>query len=370
MPGGVLGRRSRLGQLGLAVSLAAVVAALAFAGSSVAKPTAATSGARVVYQAKTAKNAKVTYKDGVKYTNGLADLSIEVTPSLSPMAIFVAAKNRIFQAEGINPTITVLSNPALSNTLLLSGQYDLNDSSAQAVINTAGGGADVKIIAPGEVGATSAADDWTKLWTLKSTGITKLSQLAGKKIGFNALGFYTQFEVNHVLTGAGVDYKSVSMVQVPWATQVAALESGQIDAADMSEPWFTQAKEQLGSQVVVLDNPDWSTGGKNTPIPVGVWEVTGAFAQANPALVNQMRKVAVRANNYVNAHPAYAKALMAKYLHLDTYVGQNMITPHYESTFPMAGWNLLVQLALQYGAIKTAPSASTILCLTSAPCSP
>lgn len=352
-------RRIRPSSLFAAVALAGIVVALSTAAAGSARPSAR-SGA--------ATTAHITYKNGIRYTNGLADIHMEVTASLSAMAVFVAAKNRIFQAEGLNPTITVLSNPALSNTLLLSGQYDVNLSSAQAVVNTAGGGVDVKIIAPGELAATSAADDWTKLWTLKSTGITKISQLAGKKVGFNALGFYTQFMVNRLVEKAGVSLKDVSMVQVPWSTQIAALQSGQIQAADMSEPWLSQAKAQLGSQMVILANPDFAVAGKKTPVPVGVWEVTGDYARAHADILAKLRKVAARANAYVNAHPAYAKTVIGKMLHLDTSVVQKMITPTYAKTFPMAGFNLLGQLALQYGAIKSLPDSSKILCLTSAPC--
>jgi NitT/TauT family transport system substrate-binding protein len=330
--------------------------------------TAAVGGAQPEGRSGAATTAHITYKDGIRYTNGLANIRIEITPSLSSMAIFVAAKNRIFQAEGLSPTVTVLSNPALSNTLLLSGQYDLNLSSAQAVINTAGGGADVKIVAPGELAATGAADDWTKLWTLKSTGITKVSQLAGKKIGFNALGFYTQFMVNKLVEQSGVSLKDVSMVQVPWATQVAALQSGQIQAADMSEPWLSQAKAQLGSQMVIIANPDYQVAGKKTPVPVGVWEVTGDYARAHPDILAKLRKVAARANAYVNAHPAYAKKVIGQNLHLDASVVQKMITPTYAKTFPLAGFNLLGRLALEYGAIKSLPDNSKILCLTTAPC--
>lgn len=80
-----------------------------------------------------------------------------------------------------------------------------------------------------------------QILTLKKSGITSLSQLKGKKIGIGSPNSPDDFMLRGALSSVGLSEKDVTLVSVA-GTQVAALESGQIDVLSGWDLLNTQIK--------------------------------------------------------------------------------------------------------------------------------
>ncbi|MDT7951591.1 MAG: ABC transporter substrate-binding protein [Acetobacteraceae bacterium] len=95
----------------------------------------------------------------------------------------------------------------------------------------------VLVVAPGEGGS-----------------ITKVSDLAGKKVGVSAPGSSTDFFLKYELKKAGLKPDAAAVVGVGLgATAVAAMEHGQIDAAVMLDPAVTILQTQHKDLKILVD---------------------------------------------------------------------------------------------------------------------
>lgn len=84
--------------------------------------------------------------------------------------------------------------------------------------------------------------------------ISSIEDLQGKSVGVTAPGSSTDFFLKHLLTQAGLpaDAAAVQAVGAD-ATAVAAMEQGQVDAAVMLDPAFSQLEKRAGEVTVLSD---------------------------------------------------------------------------------------------------------------------
>lgn len=84
--------------------------------------------------------------------------------------------------------------------------------------------------------------------------IDSVEDLQGKTVGVTAPGSSTDFFLKHMLTQAGLDADAASVQAVGAdATAVAAMEQGQVDAAVMLDPAFSQLEARAGEVEVLAD---------------------------------------------------------------------------------------------------------------------
>ena len=95
----------------------------------------------------------------------------------------------------------------------------------------------VLVVAPGQTGK-----------------ITSVKDLAGKKVGVSAPGSSTDFFLKYQLKQAGLDPTAASVVGVGLgATAIAAMEQGQIDAAELLDPAVTVLQSKHADPKILSD---------------------------------------------------------------------------------------------------------------------
>jgi len=94
------------------------------------------------------------------------------------------------------------------------------------------------------------SDEPVAIVTRKGTGITKVQDLAGKKIGTPVGGTAHEY-LGVVLKKAGIPAERVAVVNVPPGNSVSALAGGQVDAVAVWEPYGTLMMEKVPEAVLV-----------------------------------------------------------------------------------------------------------------------
>ena len=93
-------------------------------------------------------------------------------------------------------------------------------------------------------------DEPIAIVTRKATGITKLQDLVGKKVGTPVGGTGHEY-LGIVLKKAGIAAEKVTVVNVPPGNSVSALAGGQVDAVACWEPYGTLMLEKVPEAVLV-----------------------------------------------------------------------------------------------------------------------
>jgi NitT/TauT family transport system substrate-binding protein len=134
-----------------------------------------------------------------------------------------------FDQEGIDPDIISLQgDSARGDAMLTSGQLDVGIFGLEQVLRTAAAGRPIKAHAVYNVQSRSQYEGVV----LPSSGITKLTDLKGKKVGIPQLGATLETYVNAVLADGGLAAADVKYVATGIGAPMGeALRKGQVDAA-------------------------------------------------------------------------------------------------------------------------------------------
>jgi len=210
----------------------------------------------------------------------------------------IAVKNGYFARQlGSAGTVktTVFSSGTQETTALLSGQLDAAYVGPNPAINAwqKSGGTAIRIVSGAATGGASV---------VVKAGITSAAQLKGQSVATPSLGNTQDVAVRYWLgqhglptsiTGGGdVSVKPTT----PNSAAVLEFQSGQIAGASEPAPYDVEMVKDGGT--VLYSEPGVTT----------VLVVTQSFLAAHPAVVADLVKAQVEANDFIKSDPAQAEA--------------------------------------------------------------
>jgi NitT/TauT family transport system substrate-binding protein len=223
-------------------------------------------------------------------------------PNLTHATAIVGVQQGIF-AQALGPdklqTATFNAGPAAVEALF-SGAVDASYLGPNPAINAyqQSHGQAIRVIS----GATSGG----AALVVKPT-INSASDLRGKKLATPQLGNTQDVALRYWLQGKGLTSDpqgggDVSVLPQDNATALRAFQTGQIDGAWVPEPWVSQMVA-TGGKVLVNEKSLWP-GGRFVTTELAV---RTDFLKQHPDAVARLVQGQVRANDFVNQHPAEAQ---------------------------------------------------------------
>ena len=157
---------------------------------------------------------------------------------------------KYFEPRGIEVVWRVFpfSNPALE--ALNVGSMDFSSSGNSPIIFAQAGGFDVQYAA-----TQPSGDGGEGIVVLPSSGITKVAELKGKRVGF-AKGTSAHYFLVAALENAGLKYQDVEPVFIAPSDAPTALLRGDIAAWAVWDPYLALAEKKLGGKVIAALGPD------------------------------------------------------------------------------------------------------------------
>ena len=231
---------------------------------------------------------------------------LRVAASRGPLSLplFIAQRQGFFAGEGLEVSFIDCIGGRRCLRLVLDGKADVATSAEMAVVQESFAHGDAAIVA-----TMVHASDNLKLVARKGGDIARSEQLAGRRMGVS-VGTSAQYQLELHLLAVGVDPRRVAMVPLQPEDMAGALKDGRIDAAVVWEPFAYAALH--GADPV----------GVRLPLAGGYIENYGLAARQ--ALIAQRGDVVVRllravdsAEQFIQAHPAEAQAVLRERLQLD-----------------------------------------------------
>jgi NitT/TauT family transport system substrate-binding protein len=190
---------------------------------------------------------------------------------------------------------TAFSTGTEETTALLAGQLDAAYVGPNPAINTwqKSGGTAIKIISGAATGGASV---------VVAKGITSAAQLKGKTLATPSLGntqdvalryWLKQNGITTTATGGGDAFIKPT---TPNSAAVLEFKSGQIAGGSEPAPYDVEMVKDGGT--VLFSEPGVTT----------LLVVTQSFLSAHPAIVADLVKAQVQANNFIKSNPAAAQA--------------------------------------------------------------
>lgn len=283
-------------------------------------------------------------------------LKVAVSPTISSVDVLYALNAGIFKKYGLDVTTSVdTSSGAATFAEVLNGQLDMTVVDPMSTILAISKGLPLEIAAEGNVMSSDPSTNYTGIMVKSGSGITSVSQLAGKTVAVVSLDSILQMLAQITVDAGGGDSASVKFVEVPPGEEVDAVAKGQTNAFVNVEPLLTTGE---AAGLTVLAHPPTSLGG----LPQDVLVTSKSFAQQDSATVKKFQEAMAEANEALAADPQLIVSTAIAQKEVPASIADKIILPVFAGgTVSSASITKLENLMIKYGYLKSTVSASALL---------
>ena len=175
-----------------------------------------------------------------------------VGSNMNHVPSFVGVEKGIFLKHGIDLKLKVLATGQEMAKALEAGEAQIIGSAYSNYPIAVERG----MAAKGVVGlmgdrTSRYSDEPVSVWTRKGTGITRIEDLLGRKVGTPVGGTADEY-LTAVLAKKGLSRDKVNILNVPPGGLVAAMQGGSVEAVAVWEPFGSQVRAKVPDAVLVL----------------------------------------------------------------------------------------------------------------------
>jgi NitT/TauT family transport system substrate-binding protein len=174
-----------------------------------------------------------------------SSLTVAINPSSQFAPMFYGIDSGIFEEHGLEIEVVPQTDVAAIVSGIASGTYDIGFATVVHVLTANANGIPIRTVATIE-GQIRPDDEGTVTIASAASGITDFAGLEGKRVATVGLSSMNTLTTWALADEAGIDAKSIELVQLPFGQMAAALESGDVDAAVMQWPFAEDAMNAGG----------------------------------------------------------------------------------------------------------------------------
>jgi len=225
------------------------------------------------------------------------------TFSQSVLPMVVAQEKGYFREDDLDVEL-ILMTASVANMALLGGNVDFI-SSGPSVISAIARGAPLKFV--------FICFNRPMHWLYAKPEIKDVKGLKGKKIGVSALGASTHFLVQEILKRYGLDSaRDVTILGVgTTANRYAALQSGTIDATNLTPPFNFKAQEAGSRELIAFVKEDYLVE------PAGAIVVRENLFHSDPLLLEKMIRGTLKGLLYIRQNRAGTIPILARLMKIE-----------------------------------------------------
>jgi NitT/TauT family transport system substrate-binding protein len=324
--------KSRVAAVGAALALTLAIAGCAASGGGDTAPSASSGG-------------DLTPIDVVA--------GVAATPSAT--ALLLGIEQGFFEEEGLSVTTQPLATGAAAIAQLINGQLTVALGGISGTVTAVSQGIPIVFISGGSTDSESGPQYATLVKA--DSGIDRFKDLAGKKVALNSVSCCWDFWTREAVEKDGGDQSTLQMVQLPFAAQVDALTSGQVDAITTQQPFVTQAEmagyKNLGNPAAIAyDDPE--NGNTN-------FFAAQQFIDSHPDFVDRWTRALQKSADYANAHPDEVRASIVSVVQTDPALVAAAPVPNYTATLNPATIEKEAGFLVKYGVLTSAPPIDQLI---------
>ncbi len=252
----------------------------------------------------------------------------------------------IFKKYGLDATVTSFNGGGAIIAAVAGGSLEMGFSNQVSAVAALQRGIPVMVLAPAAVFDEKNPVD-NALAKAHGAPIKSGADLNGKIVAVTTLNGGLQLSASAWIDKTGGDSKTVKFVELPNSEMGAALKSGRIEAAMISEPALSQAKAK--GDIDLLADAFSSIGARWT---LGVFVANKAWVAANPEAAHHFVQAMVETARWANTHHAETAKILAPYLGVDPSALANTARSTYGDSLTVGMLQPQIDIAVKYGQLK------------------
>jgi ABC-type nitrate/sulfonate/bicarbonate transport system substrate-binding protein len=279
-------------------------------------------------------------------------LRVAYVPVITWLPSWIAKDRGFFDLHGLDVTLSPIQNLSLLPPTM-GRQFDIAASTAPDLLKAAASGLDVVAVSGETVEVT--ANQSFQIIVRPDSGIRSVQDLKGKLIASPTIGAVMHVATLYWLKAGGVDPNGIRAIEVPFPNMGDQLKAGRVDALELLHPFVGQ---QLAAGNVSIGNPLLAVA---DPALFTFWIAQGAWARANPAVIERWIASLKDARQFLETNPTESRAILAKYTRLPDAVAQKIPFPAYDTSLNAAQLEVWVKVLRELGQLSAPVDASRLV---------
>ena len=229
-------------------------------------------------------------------------LTIGLIPLEQNALLYVADQKKFFADNGLHIVFKYYDMGVTAIKGLVNGEVDIAGSAEFPFVEAALQKDKIRVIACND----KFENDY--IVGRKDRGITKISDLEGKRIGVT-LKTINEFYLGRFLALNGLNLRDVVLVDLAPAQYLKAIAGGEVDAVIAWQPYVNRITKEVGGVMV------WP--GQSSQTVFGLLVCSEGWLTPHADTVKRLLKSLVQAEEVLLRHPDEAKAIVQKRLNYD-----------------------------------------------------
>jgi len=232
-------------------------------------------------------------------TDEFEQVSIGTAREVINSIIWIAKEKRYFEEEGLDVTLKPYASGKLALFGMLDNKVQVATSAEVPVMSNLFKKQGFSIF-----GTVGMSDNEIKIVARRDAGINNPTDLKGKRIATqknSAVHFFLyRFLIYNEIAESELNISFLQPLEL-----VPALVNGKIDAFSMREPFIQQAKDELGDNIVIFEQPGIYTKTFNLI-------AHDKFIRENPETIRKILRAFIRAEQFLKQNRRKSVEIIAK----------------------------------------------------------
>ncbi|MGY1594082.1 ABC transporter substrate-binding protein [Geodermatophilus sp. SYSU D00708] len=284
---------------------------------------------------------------------GLTPVTIGTQPIVDSAPLYLGVDQGFFEEEGIDLTIESASGGAVVVPSVVSGDYQFGRGNVLSTMIAVDQGLPLTCIT--NANSTAGNPDFGAVVVPADSPIQSMADLGGTTVSVNTLNNIGDTTIRAVVEDAGGDPQAVQFVEIPFPDAPAALQSGQVDAAWILDPFLTEAVD-AGARVLSYNFSDF-----HPELDISCVFTSQQLMQEDPELVAAFQRAMDKSLEFSQQNPDEVRRITGTYTEIDPAVLERIVIPTFRTEFSEEAMALLGQKATEYGTLSKEPDLDQLL---------
>lgn len=285
----------------------------------------------------------------------LQKITVGVMPIVDTAPIYLGQQEGFFEEEGLELDLQSGQGGAAIVPGVVSGNFQIGFSNLVSIMVANDKGMDLKFVANGASTTGNKDKDFSAVIIKEDSDIKSAKDLEGKRVSVNTLANIGDTTVSQLVEEAGGDPKKVDFTEVGFPDAPAALDTGQVDAIWVLEPFLTAAMKD-GGRVMSYNYADFDAG-----LDIAGYFTSAEMMEKDPEMVQKFTRAMNKSLDFAEENPEKVREIVGTYTKIDEETRAEMVLPKFTSQFNKDADQKLADAAKKYGTLNNDLDVSTVL---------
>ena len=283
----------------------------------------------------------------------LREVVIATQAIVDSAPLYLGVEKGLFAKQGIDLTIETSAGGAAVVPGVISGDFDFGRGNMLSTMLAVDRGLDLKCIA--NANTTAGDPDFGAVVVLEDSPIKTVADLEGKTVSVNTLANIGDTTIRSVVEEGGGDPSGINFVEVGFSEAPAVLESKQVDAAWILDPFLTESLNS-GARVISYNFSEF-----HPELDISCVFASTAMMEKEPELVAAFQTAMNESLEYSQENPDEVRDIVSTYTKIDPEVLQEIVIPVFRPDFSREAAEKLGKKAVEYGTLSKEPNLDELL---------